>query len=77
MHMIELITIAENPKIITRSLKKGNAITVPFAASTCFLASILLKKRNNKKQMLQMKAKREKNEINFIKINVLKKLSTK
>jgi hypothetical protein len=58
--------IAENPKIIIRSLKKGNATTVPFTASTCFLASILLKKINNKKQMLQMKVTFEKNEIIFI-----------
>jgi len=46
-------------------------------ATTGFLASSLLNKRNNKKQTLQIKVKREKNEINFIKINVLKILSTK
>lgn len=49
-----------------RSLKKGNEITVSFAPVTPFLASILLKKTNNKKQMLQMKVNFEKNEINFI-----------
>lgn len=69
--------IAENPKIIMRSLKKGNGITVPFDASICFFASSLLKKINNKKQMLQMKVNFEKNEIIFIQKNVLKKLSTK
>ena len=75
--MIKLMMMAENPKIIIRSLKNGNEITVPFAADTVFFASILLKKINNKKQMLQMKVKREKNKINFIKINVLKIMSTK
>ena len=75
--MIRLITIAKNPKIIMRSLKKGNATTVPFAASICFFESSLLKKINNKKQMLQIKVNFEKNEIIFIQKNVLKKLSTK
>lgn len=69
--------IAENPKIIMRSLKNGTRKTASFAATAGFLASSLLNKRNNKKQMLQIKVKREKNEINFIKINVLKILSTK
>jgi hypothetical protein len=72
-----LITMAENPKIIMRSLKNGTRKTSSLPVTTGFLASSLLKKRNNKKQMLQMKVKREKNEINFIKINVLKILSTK
>lgn len=75
--MIRLMMIAENPKIMTRSLKKGNATTVSLAASTCFFASILLKKINNRKQILQMKVNFEKKEIIFIKENVLKKLSTK
>jgi hypothetical protein len=69
--------MAENPKIIMRSLKNGTRKTAPLPATTGFLASSLLNKRNNKKQMLQIKVKREKNEINFIKINVLKILSTK
>lgn len=72
-----LIMIAENPKIIMRSLKNGIRKTASLPATTGFSASSLLNKRNNKKQMLQMKVKREKNEINFIKINVLKILSTK
>lgn len=69
--------MAENPKIIMRSLKNGIRKTASLPATTGLLASSLLNKRNNKKQMLQMKVKREKNEINFIKINVLKILSTK
>jgi hypothetical protein len=69
--------MAENPKIIIRSLKNGRRETSSLPATTGFLASNRLNKRNNKKQMLQIKVKREKNEINFIKINVLKILSTK
>jgi hypothetical protein len=42
-----------------------------------FLASILLIKINIKKQTLQINVNREKNEINFIKNNCLKILSTK
>jgi len=69
--------MAENPRIIIRSLKNGIRETASLPATTGFLASSRLNKRNNKKQMLQIKVKREKNEINFIKINVLKILSTK
>jgi hypothetical protein len=69
--------MAENPRIIMRSLKSGIRKTPSLPATTGFLASSLLNKRNNKKQMLQINVKREKNEINFIKINVLKILSTK
>jgi len=69
--------IAENPNIMIRSLKNGNAITVSFVASTCLLASILLKKINTIKQILQMKVNFEKNEIIFINKKVLKKLSAK
>jgi len=72
-----LIRMAENPKIIIRSLKNGRRETASLPATTGFLASNRLNKRNNKKQMLQIKVNREKNEINFIKINVLKILSTK
>ena len=60
-----------------RSLKKGNETTVSFAPVTPFLASILLKKTNNKKQMLQRKVNFEKNEINFIWKDCFKKLSAK
>ncbi len=62
--------MAEKPKIITRSLKKGRGKTASVAATAGFLASSLLIKRNIKKQMLQMNVNLEKNEINFIKINV-------
>jgi hypothetical protein len=62
--------IAENPKIITRSLKKGSGKTVSVVATAGFLASSLLMIINIKKQMLQMNVNLEKNEINFIKINV-------
>jgi hypothetical protein len=70
MHIIKLIMIAEKPKIITRSLKKGSGKTWPDVATAGFLASRRLIKINIKKQMLQMKVNLEKNEINFIKINV-------
>ena len=73
MHIARFIIIAENPRIIIRSLKNGKAITVPLAPDICFFASILLKKINSKKQRLQMKVNFEKNEINFIKMIVLKK----
>jgi hypothetical protein len=77
MHIRKLITIAEKPKIITRSLKKGSGKTAPGVAATGFLASSLLIKMNIKKQMLQINVNREKNEINFIKNNCLKILSPK
>jgi len=48
------------------SLKKGKTTTVPRVPTTGFLASNFEKITNNKKQMLQMKVNREKNEINFI-----------
>ena len=66
MHIIRLITIAEKPRIIMMSLKKGKTTTVPRVPTTGFLASNFEKITNNKKQMLQMKVNREKNEINFI-----------
>ncbi len=75
--MIKLITIAENPRIITRSLKKGKPTTVPGVPATGFVASTFEKITNNKKQMLQIKVNLEKNENNFIKKSVLKKVSTK
>lgn len=59
--------IAEKPKIITRSLKKGKATTVPGVPTDGFAASSFEKIINNKKQMLQMNVNLEKNEINFIK----------
>lgn len=68
--MSKLIKIAEKPKMIMRSLKKGSGKTLPDIATTGFLASSLLIRMNIKKQMLQMKVNLEKNEINFIKINV-------
>mgnify|MGYP001554421500 CR=1 FL=1 len=75
--MARLIIIAEKPRIIIRSLKKGKAMTVPLAPATCFFASILFKTTNNKKQRLQINVNFDKNEINFIKMIVLKKLSAK
>ena len=75
--MARFIIIAEKPRIIIRSLKKGKAMTVPFTPATCFFSSILFKTTNNKKQRLQMKVNFDKNEINFIKMSVLKKLLAK
>ena len=77
MHIKKLIMIAEKPKMITRSLKNGSGKTSPAVAMEAFLASILLIKMNIKKQTLQINVNREKNEINFIKNNCLKILSTK
>ena len=77
MHKITLITIAENPRIITRSLKNGKTTTVPGVPTTGFLASSFEKITNNKKQILQIKVNLEKNENNFIKIKCFEKLSTK
>jgi hypothetical protein len=77
MHIRRLITIAENPSIIIRSLKKGKTTTVPGVPTTVFFASIFEKITNNKKQTLQMKVNLEKNERNFIKIKCFEKLSTK
>ena len=77
MHIKKFIMIAEKPKMITRSLKNGSGKTPPAVAMEAFLASILLIKINIKKQTLQINVNREKNEINFIKNNCLKILSTK
>ncbi len=77
MHITRLITIAENPRIIIRSLKKGTEVTVPVVLIAGFAASILEKITNNKKHILQMKVNLEKNEINLIKISCFEKLSTK
>jgi hypothetical protein len=46
--------IAEKPNMITRSLKKGIAITPSPILFAGFFNSIHLKKTNNKKAMLQM-----------------------
>lgn len=58
--------MAENPSTMTRSLKNGTANTVSLLPVMAFFASILLKKINSKKEMLQIKVNLEKNEINFI-----------
>lgn len=66
MHIKKLITIAENPRIIIRSLKNGTADTISLPPVTVFLASILPKKINSRNEMLHIKVNFEKNEINFI-----------
>jgi hypothetical protein len=58
--------IAEKPKIITRSLKKGKTTTVPDVPEAGLLASSFEKIINNKKQRLQIKVNLEKNEIIFM-----------
>ena len=65
-HIKKLMTIAENPRTITRSLKNGKTDTVSLLPITALLASILLKKINNKNEILHIKVNLEKNEINFI-----------
>ena len=66
MHIIKLITIAENPKMMTRFLKKGIAAApLPLSLIT-FFASILRNNINNRNEILQIKVNLEKNEINFI-----------
>jgi hypothetical protein len=61
-----LITIAENPKIIIRSLIKGMGNTVPWPVVAGFFASSLLNKRKSKNEMLHIKVNLEKNEMVFI-----------
>ena len=58
--------MAENPRIIMRSLRNGNDITVPAGPVASFAACSFEKMTNNKKQILQMKVNLEKNESNFI-----------
>ena len=76
MHMIRLIMMAENPKVITRSLKKGMGLTVFESPVTGFPASTLLKIINNKNAILQISVNLEKKEMTFI-MNVLKISSAK
>jgi hypothetical protein len=59
--------IAENPKIIIRSLKKGIVNTMSLPEVTVFFASILLKNKKSKNEILQIKVNLEKNEMIFIK----------
>ena len=77
MHITRLIKIAEKPRMMTRSLKKGNEITLPGTPAAGLPDSILENIINNTKQMLQMNVNREKNEINFIKIYCFKKTLNK
>lgn len=58
--------IAENPRVITRLLKKGMVSTISLPWETGFFASILLKKVNNIKAILQIRVNRDKKEITFI-----------
>ncbi len=68
MQINKLIIIAEKPRVIIRSLKKGIVSTVSrLPVLTALRASILLKKINSKKAILQMKVNLEKKEITFIK----------
>jgi hypothetical protein len=66
MHINKLIMIAENPRVITRLLKKGIESTISLPWETGFFASILLKKINNIKAILQIRVNRDKKEITFI-----------
>ncbi len=72
-----LNTMAENPKIMTISLKNGIRKATSSPENAGPFDSSLFSKRNNKKQILQMKVNRKKNEINFIEIKDLKILSPK
>ena len=58
--------IAENPRVITRSLKKGMLFTTSLLWETGFFPSILLKIINNRKAILQMNVNRDKKEMTFI-----------
>ena len=77
MHIRRLITIAETPKIIIRSLKKGTLETASWAWVTGFAASSLLRKIKSKNAMLQIKVNRDKKEITLIRVKSLKIVSTK
>jgi hypothetical protein len=63
--------IAQNPRIMMRSLIKGTAITSSAEAYTGFFCSIQLKKRNNKKAMLHINVNFDKNLNNPISINII------
>lgn len=63
--------MAENPRMIMRSLRKGNDTTVPAGPVGAFVVSIFEKITNNKKQILQMKVNLEKKESHFILNSVL------
>ena len=59
-HIRRLIMSAKNPKIITKSLKNGKAITVPCPATGGFADCNFEKNANAKKHRLQMKVNLEK-----------------
>ncbi len=58
--------MAENPKVITRSLKNGTGFTVLESLVTGFPASILLKIINNRNAILQIRVNLDKKEKAFI-----------
>ena len=71
MHITRLITMAENPRMIMRSFRKGNDTTIPAGPVGAFVVSSIEKMTNNKKQILQMKVNLEKKESHFILNSVL------
>ena len=63
---IILIIIANTPNVIIISFKKGTCNNSVVFVFTGFLCSIHLKKTNNKKAILQIKANFDKKRINLI-----------
>lgn len=66
MHIARLIIIAENPKIIMTSLRKGNLSKEPETAPAAPFEPEILKKAQIKNAILQMNANLEKNETALI-----------
>lgn len=66
MHINKLIIIAENPRMIIKSLKNGTVFKASDPFPACVLASILLKKTSNRNAILQIRVNFEKKEIDFI-----------
>ena len=58
--------MAENPKMIMRSLRNGTVSNAPEPLPACVFASILLKKTSNRKAILHINVNFDKKEIDFI-----------
>jgi hypothetical protein len=69
-----LITIAENPKVIIASWRKGTGINFSPVALTGLLNSNHLKNANNTNAILQISVNRDKNKITFIRMRYKKLL---
>lgn len=66
IHIIILITIAQNPSVMIRFVRYGKGITASVGAIVLFLVSHILKNAKKIKAMLQIIVNLEKKLINFI-----------